>query len=335
LRSPIVLWSPDPANEKLYLLDGRSRLDAMETIGVEVLQVGWHGGGIHQLADNVHYRVLNGVGGQSLIDGASVKADPYEFVISANIRRRHLTTEQKRVLIVKLLKLDTGKSDRQIAKTVQASPTTVGTIRKKLETKGDVSKLDTRSDTKGRQQQARKPKLHRGEILRGGRSASANFVAGMEEADPENGRAKALAVRAGVPFNAAFNATRQTAGVLIGAALTDVEASANARKAEAEIEEAPLGGDPAEAEAATVLIEVQRGVALLNQKTAWPPLSKHGERQRDKLMEALIVITAKLSAILDGTSKQKAAARLRAKEVADAADFPDMPAFLRRDGAAP
>ena len=83
--------------------------------------------------------------------------DPVAYVISANIRRRHLTADQKRDLIAKLIKATPEKSDRQIAETAKASPTTVGTVRAKMEAKGDVSNLDTRTDTKGRKQPARKP----------------------------------------------------------------------------------------------------------------------------------------------------------------------------------
>jgi ParB-like chromosome segregation protein Spo0J len=82
--------------------------------------------------------------------------DPAAFVISANIRRRHLTPLVKRAVIAKLLAAHPEKSDRQIAETTKASPTTVGTVRAEMEAKGDVSKLDTRTDTKGRQQPAKK-----------------------------------------------------------------------------------------------------------------------------------------------------------------------------------
>jgi hypothetical protein len=81
---------------------------------------------------------------------------PAAYVISANIHRRHLTAEQKRDLIAKLVAAQPEKSDRQIAKEAKASPTTVGTVRAKMEAKGDVSKLDTRTDTKGREQPAKK-----------------------------------------------------------------------------------------------------------------------------------------------------------------------------------
>src|SRR5262249_25952616 len=83
---------------------------------------------------------------------------PYAYVISANIHRRHLTAEQKRDLIAKLIKATPEKSDRQIAEQAKSNRTTVGQIRKTLEKSGDVSIVDTRTDTKGREQPAKKPR---------------------------------------------------------------------------------------------------------------------------------------------------------------------------------
>ena len=83
--------------------------------------------------------------------------DPAAFVISMNLKRRHLTAEQKRDVIAKLLAKNPAKSDRQIAEAVKASPSTVGSVRARLEAKGHVSNLDTRTDKRGRAQPARKP----------------------------------------------------------------------------------------------------------------------------------------------------------------------------------
>jgi len=131
LRSPVVLWRADDKTPAV-LLDGRNRLDAIE------------------MAPGSPVEVRNVV----MLDHTT---DPYAFVISTNIHRRHLTAEQKRELIATLIKATPEKSDRRIAETVKASPTTVGTVRAEMEAKGDVSKLDTRRDSKGRKQRARKP----------------------------------------------------------------------------------------------------------------------------------------------------------------------------------
>jgi hypothetical protein len=81
---------------------------------------------------------------------------PLSYVITANLHRRHLTAEDKRKVITKLLKASPEKSDRQIAKAAKASPTFVGKVRAEKEATGDVSTVDTRTDTKGRKQPAKK-----------------------------------------------------------------------------------------------------------------------------------------------------------------------------------
>jgi hypothetical protein len=142
LTSSIAVWSDGKSPEQL--LDGRNRLDAIEIeIGPAIVSPPSVVAGKDFLAVN-----------KVIVLDRSV--DPYAFVISANIRRRHLTAEQKRDLIAKLIKATPEKSDRQIAETVKASPTTVGTLRAEMEATGDVSKLDTRTDSKGRKQPARK-----------------------------------------------------------------------------------------------------------------------------------------------------------------------------------
>ena len=78
LRDPIILWSPRGEWEEEYLLDGRNRLAAMEWLDVEVSQVS--------------RKIVRAI-------------DPYTYVISKNIHRRHLTKEQQADLIVKAMKL--------------------------------------------------------------------------------------------------------------------------------------------------------------------------------------------------------------------------------------
>jgi hypothetical protein len=69
--------------------------------------------------------------------------DPVAYVISANIKRRHLTTEQKRELIAKLIKAQPEKSSRQVAKVAGVSHTHVNKVRAEMEEAGDVETVST------------------------------------------------------------------------------------------------------------------------------------------------------------------------------------------------
>lgn len=74
-----------------------------------------------------------------------------------NVARRQLSREQKREAIAALLKDDPKQSNRSVAKTVGASPTTVGAIREEMEGAGEVSKVDTIVGSDGVEQPATKP----------------------------------------------------------------------------------------------------------------------------------------------------------------------------------
>jgi DNA-binding Lrp family transcriptional regulator len=130
------------------LLDGRNRLDAMEMIGIE-------------------FKFARGAAGSSIrievgTDGLYwpeiVDSDPYAYVISVNIRRRHLSIEDKNRIIVELLKADPTKSNRQVAKLTDTSHPHVAKVREQAEKAGDVETVSTSVDTTGRKQPARKPK---------------------------------------------------------------------------------------------------------------------------------------------------------------------------------
>jgi hypothetical protein len=124
------------------ILDGRNRYRACVALG-------WTQGAIRDMALSLDSLIDEDYGG------------PAAYVISANIHRRHLnlTAEQRRELIAKLIKAQPEKSDRQIAATAKASPTTVGTVRAKLGSTVQPGQLAKRvgKDGKARKLPAKRP----------------------------------------------------------------------------------------------------------------------------------------------------------------------------------
>jgi hypothetical protein len=170
LQIPITVLVDKRGDEWIYqLLDGRNRLDAIELAGFDPISPPKYKGraefrregrgcGLQlSLGLPLSLDLPSCIGFVSGLDEDEVRA----FIISANIHRRHLTAEQRRDLIAELLKAAPEKSDRQIAEAVKASPTTVGTVRAEMEAKGEVSKLDTRTDARGVKQPSSKPRKPR------------------------------------------------------------------------------------------------------------------------------------------------------------------------------
>jgi hypothetical protein len=170
LISPITLWLASK-DAQAQLLDGRSRLDALELALGRPVRVTSHTSrgrttwDLEADDDGDSVPVLNLIGDEGFPFGTRIEyaivvldsdTDPYEYVKSVNIHRRHLTAKKKREAIANLIKATPGKSDRQIAKTVKASPTFVGKVRAEMEATGEVSTVDTRIDAKGVKQPARK-----------------------------------------------------------------------------------------------------------------------------------------------------------------------------------
>jgi hypothetical protein len=154
MTSPIVLGHWDKYDRKFSLWDGRNRLDALEAVGLLACSPPTDGLWPEffiltaPTQQSVPVKVLRECDGH----------DPYGYVLSANIHRRHLTVEQKRDLIEKLLKARPQSSDRAIAKQTKVDHKTVGKARAELEGRGEIPHVEARTDSKGRKQPSTKPK---------------------------------------------------------------------------------------------------------------------------------------------------------------------------------
>ena len=110
------------------VLDGRTRLAIARVLGMAEVPVRW-----------------------------VEPADPVAYMVRMALRRRHLTTAQRKVLAASLMRTNPDRSDRGIAHDTGLSHPTVSHVRAELEASGDVERLSTRTDTLGRQQPATKP----------------------------------------------------------------------------------------------------------------------------------------------------------------------------------
>jgi hypothetical protein len=129
--------SPDDIYEEI-LLDGRNRLDAMELAGLPIFQRG-----TAELNPDIY-------------DVVPDETDPVAYVIGVNIRRRHLTGEQKRSLVADLLKSDPARSNRATAEIVHVDDKTVASVRNELEATAEIPQLKTRTGKDGKARPATK-----------------------------------------------------------------------------------------------------------------------------------------------------------------------------------
>jgi hypothetical protein len=108
------------------------------------------------LDGNNRYRACSLAGIKpTFADFTGIDADARNYVISANIHRRHLSPDQRRAIIAELLKLNPNQSNRQVGDQTKTSHTTVGAVREELEATGQIGQL---RETKGADGKMRKRK---------------------------------------------------------------------------------------------------------------------------------------------------------------------------------
>jgi hypothetical protein len=140
------------------LLDGRNRLDALAALGCLEATNNWK--------TESPVAIVQGKDGEfpfvvdnpwELVPCESYDAPHlYDHAISLNLHRRHLTGEQKREVIGKLLKAKPEQSDRAIAEQVKADHKTVGAVRKEKEATGEIPQLEKKVGADGKARKASK-----------------------------------------------------------------------------------------------------------------------------------------------------------------------------------
>jgi hypothetical protein len=162
LQQPIILWR-ESSTDAPVLDDGRNRLDALASLG-------WLGPPRERAPREPIKKYKRRVQLSPLWIGDDedeccvipeqcfqiAGGDPYDLALSLNIQRRHLSAEQKRELIAKMLKAKPESSDRSIAEPLRVDHKTVGAVRHDLEDRGEIPHHDKRTDSRGRQQPAKK-----------------------------------------------------------------------------------------------------------------------------------------------------------------------------------
>jgi hypothetical protein len=167
LRYPLVFWAPGAntqrPHQEFMLLDGRSRLDACELVGLEVVLdvrdpsmpvVSIAGGDVpgpsHHSTYMFEYWSTEGE------QGPRPWIDPVGYVLSVNLHRRHLSVEQRRELAAKVLKAQPDKSNLAIARQVKVSDKTVAKVRRALTRRSEIPNVGTITDARGRRQPSAK-----------------------------------------------------------------------------------------------------------------------------------------------------------------------------------
>ena len=131
-EKPVFVWRADTGD---LLLDGRNRLDALELLGRKITKASLR-----------------------ILDPTCKSVDPVSYVISRNIRRRHLTSAQKEELIAALLKIDPEKSNREIGRQLHVDHEKVGAVREQKVRTGEIPPVQKTKGKDGKKRPALRSK---------------------------------------------------------------------------------------------------------------------------------------------------------------------------------
>jgi hypothetical protein len=150
LHEPVDLYY-NRETQEIFLVDGRNRLDALELLGrIEIVS----GRSTRpRRGRNPTPPIMTG-GLLYQFVGGYERFDPFAFVLSKNVHRRHLTPDQRHELIVKVLKARPEASNRQIAKQVKADDKTVAKVRTELEATAEIPQLERTTGADGKARRA-------------------------------------------------------------------------------------------------------------------------------------------------------------------------------------
>ena len=159
LKNNVVFWRGRDLlvrHQEFELVDGRNRLDALAL--ADLLRVEKFGDK-EKLFFSKKWdgeRWQNAEPGSRHLEYDDVYGDPYALALSYNVHRRHLTAEQKRELIAKVLKAKPEQSNRAIATQVKADDKTVASVRRNLETTAEIPQLSETVGIDGKKRGAQK-----------------------------------------------------------------------------------------------------------------------------------------------------------------------------------
>jgi ParB-like chromosome segregation protein Spo0J len=163
-----------------------------------------------------------------------------------NLLRRHLTPEQRQTVIDDQLRDTPERSDRQIGAALGVHHQTVEARRQELEGRGEIRHVETRTDTRGRQQPAHKPRT--------AKPTAAGLLATTPE---EEQQALALAPNAPDELVAVGEAQR---------AFDREEREARRAEADRWNEAIALGDPDGSIERATLILRFTEGLSALHRK---------------------------------------------------------------------